>query len=68
MATEITDEDIATKALEVQSATADGQSFTSRSMEEVIEAQKHLESKDAATRKLGGIRLGKFIHSGARPR
>lgn len=64
----ITDEEIAEAAKGAASFNADGVTVQAVPVKDLIEADKHLASKEASTRKLGGIRMGRFIPPGAAPR
>jgi hypothetical protein len=68
MADEITTEDIVEAATSAQSMNVDGLTVQAVPVPDLIEADRYARAKDASQRKLGGIRLGRFIPPGAAPR
>lgn len=72
MATQPTDGDftetIETAAVEPQSASADGVMVQGRSLADLIEADRYLAAKRAASKGFGGIRMAKIVPGGATSR
>ena len=48
-----------------KSHTVDGESATARDIKDLIEADKYLAAKAAASKKGGGLRFSKFVPGGA---